>query len=149
MRSEVVCSEAPEGEESGGADREKQELWNGHPRQVEKEENMKGKHRYTIKIVGDTDITVDEIYDQLPIGSITEDENGRKHEIKIPLVSHNGKHVIERNINHDVGQRYYDDLPVSKVSISEFEWKIFLKKRRKDEKTGRYGGCIERERATA
>ena len=120
-----------------------------HPRQVEKEENMKGKYRYTIVIVGSNDITVSEIFDQLPIGSITEDENGRKHEIKIPLVSHNGKHVIERNINHDVGQRYYDELPVSKVSISEFEWKIFLKKRRKNEKTGRYGGCIERERATA
>ena len=120
-----------------------------HPRQVEKEENMKGKHRYIIDIVGSNDITVNEIFDQLPIGSITEDENGRKHEIKIPLVSHNGKHVIERNINHDVGQRYYDELPVSKVSISEFEWKIFLKKRRKNEKTGRYGGCIERERATA
>ena len=149
MRSEVVCSEALEGEESGGADREKQELWNNHPRQVEKEENMKGKHRYIIDIVGSNDITVSEIFDQLPIGSIKEDENGRKHEIKIPLVSHNGKHVIERNINHDVGQRYYDDLPVSKVSISEFEWKIFLKKRRKDEKSGRYGGCIERERTTA
>lgn len=116
---------------------------------MEKEENMKGKHRYIIDIVGSNDITVSEIFDQLPIGSITEDENGRKHEIKIPLVSHNGKHVIERNINHDVGPRYYDELPVSKVSISEFEWKIFLKKRRKDEKTGRYGGCIERERATA
>ena len=121
-----------------------------HPRQVEKEEDMKGKYRYTIDIVGSNNITVSEIFDYwLPIESITEDENGRKHEIKIPLVSHNGKHVIERNINHDVGQRYYDDLPVSKVSISEFEWKIFLKKRRKDEKTGRYGGCIERERATA
>lgn len=149
MRSEVVCSEAPEGEESGGADREKKELWNNHPRQVEKEENMKGKHRYIIDIVGSNDITVSEIFDQLPIGSIKEDENGRKHEIKIPLVSHNGKHVIERNINHDVGQRYYDDLPVSKVSISEFEYRIFLKKRKNDEKTGRYDGCIERERTTA
>ena len=120
-----------------------------HPRQVEKEEDMKGKYRYTIDIVGSNDITVSEIFNQLPIGSIKEDENGRKHEIKIPLVSHNGKHVIERNINHDVGQRYYDDLPVSKVSISEFEYRIFLKKRKNDEKTGRYGGCIERERATA
>ena len=149
MRSEVVCSEAPEGEESGGADREKQELWNSHPRQVEKEENMKGKYRYTIDIVGSNDITVSEIFNQIPIGSIKEDENGRKHEIKIPLVSHNGKHVIERNINHDVGQRYYDELPVSKVSISEFEYRIFLKKRKNDEKTGRYDGCIERERTTA
>ena len=118
MRSEVVCSEALEGEESGGADREKKELWNSHPRQVEKEENMKGKYRYSITIAEDSEMTVSEIFDQLPIRSITEDENGRKHEIKIPLVSHNGKHVIERNINHDVGQRYYDELPVSKVSIS-------------------------------
>lgn len=116
---------------------------------MEKEENMKGKYRYSITIAEDSEMTVSEIFDQLPIRSITEDENGRKHEIKTPLVSHNGKHVIERNINHDVGPRYYDELPVSKVSISEFEWKIFLKKRRKNEKTGRYDGCIERERATA
>ena len=110
---------------------------------------MKGKHRYIIDIVGSNDITVSEIFDQLPIGSIKEDENGRKHEIKIPLVSHNGKHVIERNINHDVGQRYYDDLPVSKVSISEFEYRIFLKKRKNDEKTGRYVDSADRGRITA
>ena len=120
-----------------------------HPGQVEKEENMKGKHRYIIDIVGSNDITVSEIFDQLPIGSIKEDENGRKHEIKIPLVSHNGKHVIERNINHDVGQRYYDDLPVSKVSISEFEYRIFLKKRKNDEKTERYVSGADRGRITA
>ena len=145
MRSKVVCSEALEGEESGGADREKQELWNSHPRQVEKEENMKGKYRYTIVIVGSNDITVSEIFDQLPKGSITEDENGRKHEIKIPLVSH----MIKKDIGQDYGSMYYDDLPVSRVIVSEFEYRIFLKKRKNDEKTGRYGGCIERERATA
>lgn len=149
MRSEVVCSEALEGEESGGADREKQELWNSHPRQVEKEENMKGKYRYSITIAEDIEMTVSEIFDQLPAGTITEDRNGRKHKIKTPLVSHNGRHVIKKDIGHDYGSMYYDDLPVSKVIVSEFEYRIFLKKRKNDEKTGRYGGCIERERATA
>lgn len=149
MRSEVVCSEAPEGEESGGADREKQELWNSHPRQVEKEEDMKGKYRYSITIAEDSEMTVSEIFDQLPIRSITEDENGRKHEIKTPLVSHNGRHVIKKDIGQDYGIMYYNDLPVSKVIVSEFEYRIFLKKRKNDEKTGRYDGCIERERATA
>ena len=127
MRSEVVCSEAPEGEESGGADREKQELWNSHPRQVEKEEDMKGKYRY----------------------SITEDENGRKHEIKTPLVSHNGRHVIKKDIGHDYGTMYYDDLPVSKVIVSEFEYRIFLRKRKNDEKTERYVNSADRGRITA
>lgn len=120
-----------------------------HPRQVEKEENMKGKYRYSITIAEDSEMTVSEIFDQLPAGTITEDRNGRKHKIKTPLVSHNGRHVIKKDIGHDYGSMYYDDLPVSKVIVSEFEWKIFLKKRRKNEKTGRYGGCIERERATA
>ena len=149
MRSEVVCSEALEGEESGGADREKKELWNSHPRQVEKEENMKGKYRYSITIAEDSEMTVSEIFDQLPIRSITEDENGRKHEIKTPLVSHNGRHVIKKDIGRDYGIMYYNDLPVSKVIVSEYEYRIFLKKRKNNEKTGRYGGCIERERATA
>ena len=116
---------------------------------MEKEENMKGKHRYIINIVGSNDITVSEIFDQLPIGSITEDENGRKHEIKTPLVSHNGRHVIKKDIGHDYGTMYYDDLPVSKVIVSEFEYRIFLKKRKNDEKTERYVNSADRGRITA
>jgi len=116
---------------------------------VEKEEDMKGKYRYSITIAEDSEMTVSEIFDQLPIRSITEDENGRKHEIKTPLVSHNGRHVIKKDIGRDYGIMYYNDLPVSKVIVSEFEYRIFLRKRKNDDKTGRYDGCIERERATA
>ena len=149
MRSEVVCSEAPEGEESGGADREKQELWNSHPRQVEKEEDMKGKYRYSITIAEDSEVTVSEIFDQLPAGTITEDRNGRKHKIKTPLVSHNGRHVIKKDIGRDYGIMYYNDLPVSKVIVSEFEYRIFLRKRKNDEKTERYVNSADRGRITA
>ena len=120
-----------------------------HPGQVEKEENMKGKYRYSITIAEDSEMTVSEIFDQLPAGTIAEDRNGRKHKIKTPLVSHNGRHVIKKDIGQDYGSMYYDDLPVSRVIVSEFEYRIFLRKRKNDEKTGRYGGCIERERATA
>ena len=116
---------------------------------MEKEENMKGKYRYSITIAEDSEVTVSEIFDQLPAGTVTEDRNGRKHKIKTPLVSHNGRHVIKKDIGHDYGSMYYDDLPVSKVIVSEFEYRIFLRKRKNDEKTGRYDGCIERERATA
>ena len=115
---------------------------------MEKEENMKGKYRYTIDIVGSNDITVSEIFDQIPVGTIKEDKNGRIHEIKIPLVSHNGRHVIKKNIGHDYGSMYYDDLPVSKVIVSEFEYRIFLRKGKKDG-ARKHNGCTGREKATA
>ena len=92
---------------------------------------MKGNVKFVIRVEEDSVITVDEVYERMPIGSIKEDRNGRKREIKIPLVTHNGRHVIERNINHDYGSMYYDELPVSKVIVSEFEWKIFLRKQKK------------------
>ena len=119
-----------------------------HPRQVEKEENMKGKYRYSITIAEDSEVTVSEIFDQLPIRSITEDENGRKHEIKTPLVSHNGRHVIKKDIGQDYGIMYYNDLPVSKVIVSEFEYRIFLRKGKKDG-ARKHNGCTGREKATA
>ena len=110
---------------------------------------MKGKVRYVINVTEDTDISVNEMFEMLPVGSIATDGNGRKHEIKIPLVSHNGRHVIKKNIGHDYGSMYYDNLPVSKVIVSEFEWKIFLRKGIKDEQTGKHIGCTGRGAAKA
>lgn len=116
---------------------------------MEKEENMKGKYRYTIDIVGSNDITVSEIFNQIPLGTLKEDKNGRIHEIKFPLVSHNGRHVIKQNIGHDCGTMYYDDLPVSKVIVSEFEYRIFLRKGKKDGERKHNGCTTGREKATA
>ena len=92
---------------------------------------MKGNVKYVIRVEEDSVITVSEMYEQLPLGTLTSDRNGRTLEIKIPLVSHNGKHTISRNIGNDPESMYYDELPVSKVVVSEFEWKIFLRKQKK------------------
>ena len=115
---------------------------------MEKEEKMKGKYRYSVTIAEDSNVTVSEIFDQIPVGTIKEDRNGRKREIKTPLVSHNGRHVIKKNIGHDCGTMYYDDLPVSKVIVSEFECRIFLRKGKKDG-ARKHNGCTGREKATA
>ena len=109
---------------------------------------MRGKYRYTITVQEDTDMTVSEIFNQIPLGTLKEDKNGRIHEIKFPLVSHNGRHVIKQDIGHDIGKMYYDDLPVSKVIVSEFEYRIFLRKGKKDG-ARKHNGCTGREKATA
>lgn len=109
---------------------------------------MRGKYRYTITVQEDADMTVSEMFYQLPVGTIKKDKNGRIHEIKIPLVSHNGRHVIKKDIGHDCGRMCYDDLPVSKVIVSEFEYKIFLRKGKKDG-ARKHNSCTGREKATA
>jgi len=109
---------------------------------------MRGKYRYTITVQEDTNMTVGEMFNQIPLGTIKEDKNGRIHEIKFPLVSHNGRHVIKQNIGHDIGKMYYDDFLVSKVIVSEFEYRIFLRKGKKDG-ARKHNGCTGREKATA
>ena len=72
--------------------------------------------------------TVNQAYYDMPLDNIIEDENGRKHVIRIPLVSQNGKHIICRDLDNAKDKMYFDDLPVDKIVLSDYERRIHLRK---------------------
>lgn len=75
-------------------------------------------------------VTVEDCYEELPLGGIKTDRNGRKREVKVPLVSCNGKHTVCRDIGSTTKRMYWDDYPVEKIVCSEFEMKIYLRRKR-------------------
>ena len=80
------------------------------------------------RIPKDKIYTVNQAYYDMPLDNIIEDENGRKHVIRIPLVSQNGKHVICRDLDNAKDKMYFDDLPVDKIVLSDYERRIHLRK---------------------
>lgn len=80
------------------------------------------------RIPKDEIYTVNQAYYDMPLDNIIEDENGRKHVIRIPLVSQNGKHVICRDLDNAKDKMYFDDLPVDKIVLSDYERRIHLRK---------------------
>ena len=80
------------------------------------------------RIPKDKIYTVNQAYYDMPLDNIIEDEDGRKHVIRIPLVSQNGKHVICRDLDNAKDKMYFDDLPVDKIVLSDYERRIHLRK---------------------
>ena len=76
-------------------------------------------------------VTVEECFEALPFASLGTDRDGRKREIKTPLLSCSGKHVVCRDIGATCGRRCWDDFPVEKVVFSRFEMKIYLRRMKK------------------
>ena len=76
-------------------------------------------------------VTVEECFEALPIASLGTDRDGRKREIKTPLLSCSGKHVVCRDIGATYGRMYWDDFPVEKVVFTRFEMKIYLRRLKK------------------
>lgn len=90
--------------------------------------------KQVIRIPEDKWVSVAEIYYKLPVEKIKPDRNGRKRPQRTRLVSHNGRHTICRDIGLTFGEPYWDMLLVEKVICSEFENKIYLRKKKKIEK---------------
>jgi hypothetical protein len=72
--------------------------------------------------------TLEEVFDSLPVWSITTDRNGRKRLITIPVFSENGKHKLIRDYGSIKEDSLYGSWEVSKVIITDLEWKIFLRR---------------------
>lgn len=84
-----------------------------------------------IRIPKEDFVTVEDCYEQLPLGGIKIDKDERKREVKVPLVSCNGKHVVCRDIGSTTKRMCWDDYPVEKITFSEFEIKIYLRRKKK------------------
>lgn len=83
-----------------------------------------------IRIPENEFLTVEAVYEQLPIEMVVTDRNGRKREVKVSLVSGNGKHVICRDIGMTTRRMLWDDYPVDKIIITRFEIKIYLRRKK-------------------
>ena len=81
-----------------------------------------------IRIPKDKTYTVNQAYYDIPLKNILEDEYGRKHVIRIPVVSQNGRHVICRDLDNAKDEMYFDNLPVDKIVMSDYEYRIHLRK---------------------
>ena len=83
-----------------------------------------------IRIPKEDFVTVEDCYEQLPLGGIKIDKDGRKREVKVPLMSCSGKHVVCRDIGLTTARMCWDDYPVEKIVFSEFEIRIYLRRKK-------------------
>ena len=81
-----------------------------------------------IRIPKEDFVTVENCYEQLPLGGIKIDKDGRQREVKVPLMSCSGKHVLCRDIGMTTRRMLWDDYPVDKIIITRFEIKIYLRR---------------------
>ena len=103
---------------------------NDHDKKEERRKEEEAMKR-VIRIPKEDFVTVEDCYEQLPLGGIKIDKDGRKREVKVPLVSCNGKHVVCRDIGSTTKRMCWDDYPVEKITFSEFEIKIYLRRKKK------------------
>ena len=75
-------------------------------------------------------VTVEDCYEELPLGGVKTDRDGRKREYKVLLVSCSGKHVVCRDIGLKTARMCWDDYPVEKIVFSEFEIRIYLRRKK-------------------